>query len=269
MQLRRSSVIGWLGLIAATLTVYAGPIRGLSGRSDALGDATRPFVLASPIFSPKTGTSFTTLFTSYEDTSMSMLLRRYDAVGTLLTSQAIAIGAHGSLQASPAAHSGAPLHVEIWAPKPHVEMLITYTDSGDVARRIEWGDMHEPDRLSGAFTPMTPFRLCNTNDGGGTACQGQTLGLNGNLNVTAAGVGGIPSLAKAVMFSAQGDGTAASYLTFWPAGESRPQISQVTFGPGSPVTTTVTVKLGAGGAFSIFNKFGNTDVILDVAGYFL
>ena len=70
-----------------------------------------------------------------------MLMRRYDAVGTLLTSQAITIGAKGSLQASLAAHSGAPLHVELWTAVPGITALVTYTDASDVARRIEPGDM--------------------------------------------------------------------------------------------------------------------------------
>lgn len=99
------------------------------------------WILASPIFTPKAGTSFTTLFTNFQPFSRPMLLRRYDAVGTLLTSQQISIGAKGSLQASPAAHSGAPLHIEIWTEHPGLRMLITYLDAGDVSRRIEPGDM--------------------------------------------------------------------------------------------------------------------------------
>jgi hypothetical protein len=121
-----------VGLVAALLcTMLPSPA------SAAQGD----WKLGSPIFTPKSGSSFTTLFTNFQPFSRQMLLRRYDAVGTLLTSQAITIGANGSLQASPSAHSGAPLHVEIWTEHPGLRMLITYTDSSDVARRIEPGDM--------------------------------------------------------------------------------------------------------------------------------
>ena len=270
MRWRTSNVIAAVVVTVATAAAYVGPLRGTESPSAALGDATRPYVLSSPIFTPKTGTSFTTLFTSIEDVSMSMLLRRYDAVGTLLTSQAITIGAHGSLQASPAAHSGAPLHVEIWAPRPGIHMLVTYTDSGDVARRIEPGDMIKPRGTGTGFEAMSPARLCNTLDGQGTACQGQTLGANGTLNVTAAGVLGIPSFAKSVAFTAQviNPTGSTSYLTFWPAGEARPNASQVTFRQGDRLSGYVVVKLGAGGAFSVFNKNGNTDILLDVSGYF-
>jgi hypothetical protein len=122
-----------VGLAAAALC-------GLPAVAAAQGE-TRPYHLVSPIFSPKTATSSTVLMTSGDDASQSMLLRRYDAVGTLLTSQAVTIGAHGSLQASPAAHSGAPLHIELWSASPAIMARVTYTDSSDVVQRIlesEW-----------------------------------------------------------------------------------------------------------------------------------
>lgn len=269
-RLRSSRLLAGALVAVATVVSYLGPLRGTETPSDALGDATRPYVLSSPIFTPKTGTSFTTLFTSIEDTSMSMLLRRYDAVGTLLTSQAITIGAHGSLQASPAAHSGAPLHVEIWAPKPGIHMRLTYTNSSDATVVIEPGDMIKPRGLGTTFEAMSPTRICNTLDGQGTPCQGQTLGANGTLNVTAAGVAGIPSFARSVALTAQvvNPTGSTSYLTFWPAGEARPNASQVTFRMNDRLSGFVVVKLGAGGAFSVFNKNGNTDVLLDVSGYY-
>jgi hypothetical protein len=100
----------------------------------AAGAATWTYV--SQIFTPKTGTSFTTLFTSASSSSQPMSFKRFDAVGTLLTTQTLTIGAHGSLQASPAAHSGAPLHVEFTADSPALMMKITYSDSSDVVRTI-------------------------------------------------------------------------------------------------------------------------------------
>lgn len=266
----RSSGGASLAIVAVAVAAYVVPMRLPGRQAEALGDATRPYVLSSPVFTPKASTQFTTLFTSIEDTSMSMLLRRYDAVGTLLTSQAITIGAHGSLQASPAAHNGAPLHVEVWAPKPHLTMLITYTDSSDITRRIEHGDMIRPTPGGLGFNALTPARLCNTLDGQGTQCQGNTLGANGSINVTATGVAGVPSGAKAVAFTAQALNTtgSTSYLTFWPAGEVRPGVSQLTFKQGDRPTGYVVVKLGTGGAFSVFNKNGGTDVIIDVAGFY-
>ncbi|HVE68343.1 MAG TPA: hypothetical protein VNB64_07160 [Solirubrobacteraceae bacterium] len=122
----RTMVVAALAVLAACALPAAAP-----AQSDP-----RPYHLVSPIFTPKDATSFTVLMTSGDDASQSMLLRRYDAVGTLLSSQAVTIGAHGSLQASPVAHSGAPLHIELWSPSPAVMARITYTDSSNVTQRI-------------------------------------------------------------------------------------------------------------------------------------
>lgn len=136
----------------------------------------RPYHLVAPIFTPKTGTSFTVLMTSGDDSSQSMLLRRYDAVGTLLTSQAVTIGAHGSLQASPAAHSGAPLHVELWANSPAIMARLTYTTPSDATEVIteERMRMVGPERT----VPGNVVALQSTAD----ATQGAVNNLQGTAN---------------------------------------------------------------------------------------
>lgn len=263
----RTSLVASAALVAVAAAVtYVGP--GLSGRSEAVGDATRPYVLSSPIFTPKNATSFTTLFTNIEDVSMSMLLRRYDAVGTLLTSQAITIGAHGSLQASPAAHSGAPLHVEIWTPRPLISMLITYTDSSDVARRIEPGDMIKP-LSTGNLTALTPFRACDTRQAGANCPQGK-VGPGGEIAVQLAGVGGVIAAGvKAVTVNVTAAApTLASYLTVWPDGTAKPTASAVNFAAGQTIANMVTVKLGTNGKLRIANATGLVHVIVDIAGFY-
>lgn len=266
---RRRSLKASIAFVAlATVATYVGPLHGLSGRSEAIGDATHPYVLSSPIFSPKTGTSFTTLFTSIEDTSMSMLLRRYDAVGTLLTSQSITIGAHGSLQASPAAHSGAPLHVEIWAPKPGIAMLVTYTDSGSAAQRIEPGDMFRPRSTGGGFNALDPFRVCDTRSTGPNCPKGK-IGPGAEIAVQLAGVGGAPTAGiSAVTFNLTAThGTAGSFLTVWPDGAARPTASSLNFITNQTIANMITVKLGSNGKVRVYNSAGQVDVILDYAGF--
>lgn len=273
----RSKLLAWaasLGFVVVAVAVgYIGPLRGLSGRTaDALGDATRPYVLASPIFTPTTGTSFTILFTSYEDVSMSMLMRRYDAVGTLLSSQAITIGAHGSLQASPAAHSGAPLHVEIWTPRPHVVMQITYTNSSSVTVVVPWADMHAPDRKAGGdvFQAVSPFRVCDTRSAT-PGCPQAKLGPGGEIAVTFAGLGGVPALgAKAVVFNLTvTGGTSGGFLVAWPDLTATPVASALNFSAGQTLANMVTVKLGTNGTVRVRNALGQAHVILDVAGYYV
>ena len=150
----------------------------------------RPWHYVSPIFTPKTGTSFTTLWTSGDDASQSMLLRRYDAVGTLLTSQAVTIGAHGSLQASPAAHSGAPLHVEVWSNSPAIMCRITYTDSSDVVRTIlpdEWRRVGPDDGVALAVHELQG--TADSIEGAVSGVQTSLGGLTTKVDAVAADVG--------------------------------------------------------------------------------
>jgi len=271
--MRRSLWSFVAGLIVAGIVVAQVVLPG-QDRALAIGDSTRPYVLSSPIFSPKSSTSFTTLFTSIEDVSMSMLLRRYDAVGTLLTSQAITIGAHGSLQASPAAHSGAPLHVEIWAPRPHITMRITYTDGADVARIIEWGDMIKPTGAGSAFTALNGSLVCDTrNNSNATPCEGSAIGSNSSRTFAIGGLGGLPASGlTAVRLVAQVvSATQPSRLTFFPAGSARPNVINVMFPAGSTTVASeeVTTKITSAGHVTIYNKAGTTNLLLYATGYYV
>ena len=269
---RTSSLLAVGSLLAvATVLTYLGPLNGTHQPVEAIGSATRPYVLSTPLFEPKASTNSTLVFASMEDISLSLNVRRYNAVGGLLSSTNLTLGAKSSIIAFAGANNGAEMHVEIWSPSPHFTMELTYTDGSNALQKIPYGDMRQPSSPGLAFSPMTPARLCNTLDGQGTACQGQTLAANGTLTVTAAGAAGIPLAAKAVAFTAQVLNTtgSTSYLTFWPAGSTRPATSQITFKQGDKLSNFVVVKLGSGGAFSVFNKNGNTDVIVDVAGYYV
>jgi hypothetical protein len=62
--------------------------------------------------------------------------------------------------------------------------------------------------------------------------------------------------------------TAASFVTVWPTGQTRPNASNINFAAGQTVPNLVTVKVGAGGQVSLYNAVGNTDLIADVAGYY-
>ena len=65
------------------------------------------------------------------------------------------------------------------------------------------------------------------------------------------------------------DPTAATFLRLWPAGATQPDTSNLNPTPGSPPTpNAVNVKLSASGEFSIFNRFGSVNVIIDVVGVY-
>jgi hypothetical protein len=85
-----------------------------------------------------------------------------------------------------------------------------------------------------------------------------------------AGAGGVPADATAVVLNlAVTSPTAASYLTVWPAGESRPfPASSINFVAGQTIANEVSAKLGTGGQVRIYNLFGSVHVIADVIGYY-
>ena len=125
-----------------------------------------------------------------------------------------------------------------------------------------------PPAAGGRFTAVTPTRLLDTRDGtGGTLGP---LGLNGALNLTVTGVGGVPSTGvTAVALNVTADQpTGTGYLTVWPTGEAQPTASTHNFTPNLTVANLVLAKVGAGGQVSIYNSAGNTHVIADVIGYF-
>lgn len=83
---------------------------------------------------------------------------------------------------------------------------------------------------------------------------------------------GIPSTATAVVLNlAEVVGTAYSYLAVWPAGTAWPGNSNLNFPPNRVLANRVIVELGTGGdagKIQIKNSQGDTDVLVDVAGWF-
>jgi hypothetical protein len=65
------------------------------------------------------------------------------------------------------------------------------------------------------------------------------------------------------------NGTAPSFLTLWPSGGYRPATSNLNFAAGQTIANQVTVKVGPDGDVNVFNAAGNTDVIFDIAGYYV
>ena len=90
------------------------------------------------------------------------------------------------------------------------------------------------------------------------------------VDLVVAGRGGVPGTgvdAVAVNLTVVGP-TAAGFLTVYPTGGGRPLASAINFVPGDVIANAAVVKLGVGGAMSIFNSSGYTNVVVDVVGYF-
>jgi hypothetical protein len=85
-------------------------------------------------------------------------------------------------------------------------------------------------------------------------------------------VAGVPAGAhSAVLNVTVTNPTAASYLTVWPSGTSRPLASDLNFVGGLTVANLVVVQLGTGssaGKVDIYNAYGSVDVVVDVVGWY-
>ena len=133
---------------------------------------------------------------------------------------------------------------------------------------------------SSLFVPITPFRILETRGApftprgvaaAGPLVDGQTI----DLQVTGAsnpdtGSDTIPSNATSVVLNVTVTNTTGnSFLTVWPTGSPRPNASNLNWVPGRTIANLVTVQVGSGGKVSFFNNLGITDVIADVAGYYV
>jgi hypothetical protein len=109
--------------------------------------------------------------------------------------------------------------------------------------------------------PTNPTRLLDTRDGG--------PGKSGSTDVQVTGVAGVPpSGASAVVANVTVvDPTSSGFLTVWPAGEGRPNASNLNFASHETRPNLVIAKLGAGGKISFYISNGRAHVLIDVLGY--
>src|SRR5207253_5134792 len=85
-----------------------------------------------------------------------------------------------------------------------------------------------------------------------------------------AGKGNVPSTgaSAAVLKVTATYPTSVGHLTAFPAGTQVPGASSLNFKAGQTVPNRVIAMLGTGGAVSINNGAGNTDVVVDVGGWY-
>jgi hypothetical protein len=115
----------------------------------------------------------------------------------------------------------------------------------------------------GVFHAMAPNRFLDTRQTGGT------LRADGTLSLGIIGKQGIPADAVGVVMNVTATNTTeAGFLTVYPTGAARPTTSNLNFVPDQSVPNLVMSKLGTGGAVSVYNFAGDTDVIADVVGWY-
>lgn len=129
----------------------------------------------------------------------------------------------------------------------------------------------------GAYTAISPFRICDTRPAGGGIAANQcdapgrgTL-VPGADTLTAQITGThVPAGAQAVVanVTAINHGVAATYVVAFPAGTPAPGSSNINLPGGRVGSNLVTVELSPSGQISVLNAVGSADVIVDVQGYF-
>jgi hypothetical protein len=114
----------------------------------------------------------------------------------------------------------------------------------------------------GAYTALTPSRILDTR------LTGQTLAANSSLNLLVTG-GSVPTNAIAVALNVTvTDTTAVAYLSVYPAGGTRPVLSNLNWVPNQTIANLVIVPVGVDGQVTFYSDAGRTDVVVDLQGYF-
>jgi hypothetical protein len=127
-------------------------------------------------------------------------------------------------------------------------------------------------RSGGGFVATEPIRLADTRPSGPTV---DGIGPKGALPggataaVAVAGRAGVPADATAVVVNLTAvNASAPTFLTVWPTGRDMPLASNLNPSSAAPLANAVTVALGPDGSLSVYNAAGQTDVVVDLAGYF-
>ncbi len=116
------------------------------------------------------------------------------------------------------------------------------------------------------FYPLTPCRIVDTRNGQ----DGGTLQAGMERDYLIAGKCGVPSNAAAYSFNVTVLPTQGSldYLTVWPQGGSRPVVSTLNDNTGTTVANAAIVPAGSNSTTAFYPHNHNTDLLLDVDGYF-
>ena len=117
---------------------------------------------------------------------------------------------------------------------------------------------------AGMFAPLDPARLLDTR-------KTDPVGADSSVSFQVGGAAGIPAKVSAVVFNLTvTEPQSAGFITAHASGTEVPNASNENFSAGQTVPNSVTVPVGGDGKVSLFNSSsGTTELIADVAGYFL
>jgi hypothetical protein len=128
------------------------------------------------------------------------------------------------------------------------------------------------------FVPISPCRLADTRPNpadSGLGGRDTPLGAGEVFTLNARADLGqcteIPDTATGISMNATSvNPTAPTFVTIWPADETRPLASSLNALPGEPPTPNgVATELSDTGEFSIYNLAGTVDIVIDINGYYV
>ena len=121
---------------------------------------------------------------------------------------------------------------------------------------------------AGLYRPLSPYRILDTRTGSPLS-QGDANAITLQVAGTG-GANGVPmtGVSAVVLNVTITRPTTSSFVTVYPTGAGRPNVSNLNFVAGQTVPNRVQVKLGTGGKVTLYNLIGSTDVVVDVNGWF-
>jgi len=119
-----------------------------------------------------------------------------------------------------------------------------------------------------AFYPVMQCRIADTRNATGPLGGPSLAGNTSRAFPIQSSSCGLPSTAQAYSLNVTAvPHSTLNYLTAWPTGETQPYVSTLNSSTGTVTANAAIVPAGSGGDVSIY-AYDDTDVILDVSGYF-
>lgn len=116
-----------------------------------------------------------------------------------------------------------------------------------------------------AFTPLTPVRVLDTRNG--TGGHSGTVGQGATITIDLAAR--LAPTATAVVLNVTGtEPSGPTFVTVFPHGQARPEVSNLNLVAGQTRPNLVTVQVGADGKIDFYNNAGSVHLIADLAGYY-
>ena len=118
--------------------------------------------------------------------------------------------------------------------------------------------------VGAGYAAVTPIRVMDTRIGLGVLKAKVGPGAQSTLTMSGLPVG-TTSVALNVTAT---NATAASFLSVYPAGQTRPTVSSLNFTQGQTIPNLVIVRVGVGNTVTFYNAAGTVDILADLAGYY-